>query len=68
MLAYAAAKLAKKRVDLVVANAAHQSLGQADNRVALVDADGASPFVAGSKDEIADRILDRVVMLLGTVH
>jgi phosphopantothenoylcysteine decarboxylase/phosphopantothenate--cysteine ligase len=63
VLAYATRKLAQKKVDLVVANAAHESLGQAENRVALVDAGGASPFVTASKDAIADRILDRIVAL-----
>ncbi|MBX3262900.1 MAG: bifunctional phosphopantothenoylcysteine decarboxylase/phosphopantothenate--cysteine ligase CoaBC [Labilithrix sp.] len=61
VLAYARKKLEQKRVDLVVANAAHESLGHGDNRVALVDAAGASPFVAASKEALADRILDRLV-------
>ncbi|MBX3205992.1 MAG: bifunctional phosphopantothenoylcysteine decarboxylase/phosphopantothenate--cysteine ligase CoaBC [Labilithrix sp.] len=65
VLGYARRKLEQKRVDLVVANAAHESLGHADNRVALVDAAGASPFVAATKDALADRILDRLVTLLG---
>lgn len=64
VLGYATKKLAQKKVDLIVANAAHESLGQAENRVALVDAAGASPFVAAPKDALADRILDRVVTLL----
>jgi phosphopantothenoylcysteine decarboxylase/phosphopantothenate--cysteine ligase len=60
VLAYATKKLTQKGVDLVVANAAHESLGQAENRVALVDASGATPFMAAPKEAIADRILDRV--------
>lgn len=64
VVAYAADKLARKRVDIVVANAAGESLGRADNRVAFVDAAGASPFMAGSKEEIADAILDRVAARL----
>lgn len=60
VLAYAAKKLAQKRVDLVVANAAHESLGHGDNRIALVDESGASPFVAAAKETLADLILDRV--------
>lgn len=63
VLAYASDKLKRKRVDVIVANAAHESLGRADNRVALIDAEGASPFEPGSKDVVADRILDRVVSL-----
>jgi phosphopantothenoylcysteine decarboxylase/phosphopantothenate--cysteine ligase len=61
---YAKEKLAAKKVDVVVANAAHESLGKTDNRVALVDANGSTPFVAAAKEEIADVILDRVASLL----
>ncbi len=64
ILAYAKKKLAAKRVDLVVANAAHESLGKDDNRVALVDEDGVEPFVSASKERLADLILDRVVRRL----
>ena len=64
VLAYAKAKLASKKVDLVVANAAHQSLGHATNRVAFVDAAGVSPFASAAKDEVADRILDEVAKRL----
>jgi len=64
VVGYAKDKLTRKRVDIVVANAAHESLGQDANRVSLVDASGATPFVAASKDAIADLILDRVVAKL----
>ena len=64
VLAYAQAKLVAKRVDLVVANAAHESLGHTTNRAALVRSDGAEPFAAGSKDALADRILDEVARRL----
>lgn len=60
VLDYARKKLTQKKVDLIVANAAHESLGLGENRVALVDATGASPFLSASKDAVADRILDRV--------
>jgi phosphopantothenoylcysteine decarboxylase / phosphopantothenate---cysteine ligase len=60
VLAYAKAKLLAKKVDLVVANAAHESLGHATNRVALVDANGVEPFTVGPKDAVADRILDAI--------
>ncbi len=63
VLDYARKKLVAKKVDLVVANAAHESLGREDNRVALVDATGASPFVSGSKDAVAAAILDRLAQL-----
>ncbi len=64
VLAYATSKLVKKRVDVVVANAAHEALGGASSRCALVDARGATPFVAGSKDELAERILDHLATML----
>lgn len=64
VLGYARKKLVAKKVDLVVANAAHESLGKDENRVAFVSAhgneQGDEPFVAASKDGVADRILDRV--------
>ena len=60
VLGYARKKLAAKKVDLVVANAAHESLGRTENRISLVDATGATPFVAASKRELADLILDRL--------
>lgn len=64
VLAYAKAKLEAKKVDLVVANAAHESLGHTTNRVALVTKDGAQPFTIGAKDELANRILDEVARRL----
>lgn len=60
VLAYAKAKLAAKKVDFVVANAAHESLGHATNRVAFVTAGGAQPFAVGTKEEVADRILAEI--------
>ena len=66
VLAYAKAKVAAKKVDLVVANAAHESLGHATNRVAFVSADGeAMPFASGTKEDVADRILGEIKKRLG---
>jgi phosphopantothenoylcysteine decarboxylase/phosphopantothenate--cysteine ligase len=62
---YAKKKLAAKKVDLVVANAAEDSLGHETNRVAIVDAIGAGPFVTATKEALADLILDRVRERLG---
>ena len=67
-LARAAEKLAKKRVDLIVANDVAEEgsgFGTATNRVTLVGADGtedALPLLP--KREVAERILDRVVAAL----
>lgn len=60
VVAYARQKLASKKVDLVVANAAHESLGHATNRVSIVSEAGAEAFFLADKDEVADRLLDRV--------
>jgi phosphopantothenoylcysteine decarboxylase/phosphopantothenate--cysteine ligase len=67
-LVRAAEKLAKKRVDLIVANDVTEEgsgFGTATNRVTLVAADGtedALPLLP--KREVAERILDRVVAAL----
>jgi phosphopantothenoylcysteine decarboxylase/phosphopantothenate--cysteine ligase len=63
---YATDKLHKKRVDLVVANHAEESLGRDDNRVTLVSREGAEPSDAAPKGEVADRILDWVVSRVAT--
>ncbi len=60
IVAYAREKLAKKKVDLVVANAAAESFGRDDNRAALVDAASARWLPVQSKDALADGILDAV--------
>ncbi len=67
ILGYARDKLARKNVDLIVANAAGDSFGKDSNRAALVTSDekkakgdASAAFVSGSKAELADRILDCV--------
>jgi len=64
VVANARAKLASKRCDLIVANdVAEPGAGFAvdTNRVTVVDRAGATELPAGSKAEVAHRILDRVV-------
>jgi phosphopantothenoylcysteine decarboxylase/phosphopantothenate--cysteine ligase len=66
LLANARAKLERKRLDLIVANDARQAMGAAANEVTLLSAGGQMeelPLL--SKDEVAERILERVVVLLG---
>jgi phosphopantothenoylcysteine decarboxylase / phosphopantothenate---cysteine ligase len=66
VVANARKKLATKRCDLVVANDVSEpgaGFGVDTNRVTLVDHAGASELVAGTKAEVAHRILDRVVAL-----
>lgn len=67
VLAYAKAKLTSKKVDFVVANAAHESLGHTTNRVAFVSAEAAAPpFVVGTKEDVADRILAEIAKRLAS--
>ncbi|HVW24388.1 MAG TPA: bifunctional phosphopantothenoylcysteine decarboxylase/phosphopantothenate--cysteine ligase CoaBC [Polyangiaceae bacterium] len=54
----ARAKLRKKRVDVVVANHAAESMGRDDNRVLIVDDDSADALPALPKSDVADRIVD----------
>ncbi len=56
-------KLANKRVDLVVANHARDSFGRDDNRATLVERDRALALGTTSKSELADRLLDRVLVM-----
>jgi len=50
------AKLVKKRVDAIVANAASDALGTDDTRAILVTADAEQPLGPGSKASVADQI------------
>jgi phosphopantothenoylcysteine decarboxylase/phosphopantothenate--cysteine ligase len=58
--AYARRKLADKRVDLVVANAAGDAFGREDNRAILVTQSGSEALPLMSKAALADVILERV--------
>jgi phosphopantothenoylcysteine decarboxylase/phosphopantothenate--cysteine ligase len=59
-------KLARKRLDLIVANDARQAMGAATNQVTLIGADGSvEELPLLSKDQVAEQILGRVVALLG---
>jgi phosphopantothenoylcysteine decarboxylase/phosphopantothenate--cysteine ligase len=64
IVAYARRKLREKRVDLVVANHAADSMGREDNRVLLVDADDVEALPVLAKRDVADRVLDRLWVLL----
>jgi phosphopantothenoylcysteine decarboxylase / phosphopantothenate---cysteine ligase len=57
-------KLTKKRVDLVVANHAAESIGRDDIRITLVGPDTAAPFGPVPKAEAAERLLDWLVARL----
>ncbi|MFC2047073.1 phosphopantothenoylcysteine decarboxylase, partial [Chloroflexota bacterium] len=69
VVANARQKLEKKQLDLIVANDVtdkKSGFGTDTNKVTLIDQDGkVEPLPLLSKREVADRILDRVVGLLG---
>lgn len=60
LVEYAKRKLSDKKVDLIVANAAVDSLGGPNNRAVLVTKDSAKALPSMHKRDLADRILDRV--------
>jgi phosphopantothenoylcysteine decarboxylase/phosphopantothenate--cysteine ligase len=64
VVGYARDKLTRKNVDLVVANHADDGLGGDTNVATLVTRDGDEALGTLSKLALADRILDRVLMLL----
>ncbi|MCC7416905.1 MAG: bifunctional phosphopantothenoylcysteine decarboxylase/phosphopantothenate--cysteine ligase CoaBC [Acidobacteria bacterium] len=70
LLARAAAKRARKRADLIVANDVSRSDAGFDvdsNEVTIIGPDGAAPLPLQGKDRVAAAILDRVErMLAGT--
>ena len=64
----ARAKLESKRLDLIVANVVggtSSPFGSDENEATLIDASGEETLPRMAKRELADRILDRVVGLLG---
>ncbi len=60
LVAYATKKLIDKKVDLVVANHADDSLGKGTNRVTFVTATSHDAQAVASKAQIAESVLDRV--------
>lgn len=65
LVANAQAKLKAKRLDLMVANDARQAMGADVNQVTLLDAAGGiEELPLLPKDEVAERVMDRVVELL----
>ena len=66
LVANAQAKLKAKRLDLMVANDARQAMGADVNQVTFLDASGGvEELPLLPKDEVAERVMDRVVELLG---
>jgi phosphopantothenoylcysteine decarboxylase / phosphopantothenate---cysteine ligase len=65
VVASARRKLVAKKCDLVVANEAAVGFGRDDTQATLVAPEGDEPLPPMRKRELADRILDRIVGLLG---
>ncbi len=64
LLANAQEKLKRKRLDLIVANDARQAIGAASSQVTIIGADGrVEELPLLPKDEVAGRILERVMSL-----
>jgi phosphopantothenoylcysteine decarboxylase / phosphopantothenate---cysteine ligase len=63
VIASALNKLETKRVDMVVANHAHDAFGKDDNRATIVARAGSESLGLMSKTDLADRILDRIAAL-----
>jgi phosphopantothenoylcysteine decarboxylase/phosphopantothenate--cysteine ligase len=64
LVAYAQKKLREKKVDLMVANQAAESFALDTNRATFVTENAAEALPLMSKNDLADRILDRVRALL----
>lgn len=65
VVAYGKKKLADKRCDLIVANDAEVAFGGDDTQATLISADGQEDLPPMTKVELANRIWDRVLELLG---
>ncbi|HNS96228.1 MAG TPA: bifunctional phosphopantothenoylcysteine decarboxylase/phosphopantothenate--cysteine ligase CoaBC [Polyangiaceae bacterium] len=63
LIEHARGKLSKKRVDFIVANSASIGFGGESNEAILVGSDDIERLPRMTKDELADRILDRVIGL-----
>jgi phosphopantothenoylcysteine decarboxylase/phosphopantothenate--cysteine ligase len=65
LISNAQAKLASKSLDLIVANDARKAMGSETNEVILLDSEGrVEELPELSKEEVAERILQRVIKLL----
>jgi phosphopantothenoylcysteine decarboxylase/phosphopantothenate--cysteine ligase len=56
----AKAKLAKKKLPLIAANIAHETMGRDDNAITLYDAQGEHPLGHGPKLDLARRLIEQV--------
>ena len=58
--ANAKAKLAKKKLPLIAANIAHETMGRDDNAITLYDARGEHSLGHGPKLDLARRLIEQV--------
>ena len=58
-------KLARKQLDLIVANEVSRGFGSATNRVLVLGRDGGRAEIEGTKRAVADALWDRIRTLLG---
>jgi phosphopantothenoylcysteine decarboxylase/phosphopantothenate--cysteine ligase len=56
----AKAKLAKKKLPLIAANLATETMGRDDNAITLYDAEGEHPLGRGAKLDLARRLIEQV--------
>ena len=64
LAANAKAKLAKKKVPLIAANIARDTMGRDDNAITLYDAGGEHPLGHGPKLDLARRLIEQVALRL----
>jgi phosphopantothenoylcysteine decarboxylase / phosphopantothenate---cysteine ligase len=64
LAANAKAKLAKKKLPLIVGNLAQDALGRDDNAITLFDANGEHPLGRGPKLELARKLMEHVAAML----
>jgi phosphopantothenoylcysteine decarboxylase/phosphopantothenate--cysteine ligase len=64
LAANARAKLAKKKLPLIVGNIAQDALGRDDNAITLFDANGEHPLGRGPKLELARKLMEHVAAML----
>jgi phosphopantothenoylcysteine decarboxylase/phosphopantothenate--cysteine ligase len=60
LAANAKAKLAKKKLQLIAANIAQDTMGRDDNAITLYDAKGEHPLGHGPKLELARKLVEQV--------
>src|SRR5262245_21683416 len=63
----AKAKLAKKKLPLIAANIAQETMGRDENEITLYDASGEHPLGRGPKLELARKLVEHVAAMIGSI-